>query len=375
MKEIKAIYDIDDTSSIVKWRLTRSCNYHCSYCAQFLDAGHKKHVWEQDMNRLKKIVRPLRKLLKKLPGSIKIDLLGGEATYMDIPWLIDHVYNDRIKVIHLTTNFSRSLKYFKDLVDYMHNKHIELLLTASYHHECANINTYFKKVEQYAKYIKKYPEATIRVETVDTPAKDPTIIEDFVTRARLLGLVYLVERDIRDKKISTEERCSLQARAAERKKDRFIVTYKDGSEERIRLRNDLVTSQGESGLHLEGMYCTRDINFVHIYEDQAQGHYSTWFTYLKQRWEWLKRVIDDIHYHREISKFEYRVDCRQMIPIRKYRLLKKPLVCTKYMCSLCGHMSVDCDESTLMNYVDNYIKERKNYDSFKEDKDASRIVR
>jgi organic radical activating enzyme len=111
------------------WLITDWCNYKCSYCSS---KGFLVEKFNREKYRTGLLV-PFK--LKKLDVDFKIDLAGGEPTvhpYLN-KILKDLVQIDRCKSIVINTNLSRSLRYYKGLVN--DNK---IVISASYHAEHHN---------------------------------------------------------------------------------------------------------------------------------------------------------------------------------------------------------------------------------------------
>ena len=121
----------------VSWLLGRYCNYKCSYCWPYAHTTKKDH-------------RPTELCLKTIDeikhqaringfNSFHFSLSGGEPTfhpgYLDIlKYLADDVSNTNYTSIHMTSNCSRPLDWFKTYVEYAKPFH-RASITASLHTE------------------------------------------------------------------------------------------------------------------------------------------------------------------------------------------------------------------------------------------------
>lgn len=98
----------------IEWNLGKRCNFHCSYCDEFTHDNKSEHLsFEVAKNTVDKI-------LEKTQGRrVKINLTGGEpAVNPNIEQIIDYMYQSGIEV-GMTTNGSRKLEFYKNLVPKM----------------------------------------------------------------------------------------------------------------------------------------------------------------------------------------------------------------------------------------------------------------
>ena len=121
----------------VSWLLGRYCNYRCSYCWPYARSNTKDH-------------RPTELCLKTIDeiksqarangfNSFHFSLSGGEPTfhpgYLDIlKYLADDVENTNYTSIHMTSNCSRPLDWFRTYVEFAKPFH-RASITASLHTE------------------------------------------------------------------------------------------------------------------------------------------------------------------------------------------------------------------------------------------------
>ena len=121
----------------VSWLLGRFCNYRCSYCWPYARSDRKDHrPTELNLKTIDEIKRQAR-----LNGfnSFHFSLSGGEPTfhpgYLDmLKHLADDVHNTNYTSIHMTSNCSRPMKWFKTYVDYASHFH-RASITCSLHVE------------------------------------------------------------------------------------------------------------------------------------------------------------------------------------------------------------------------------------------------
>jgi organic radical activating enzyme len=122
----------------VSWLLGRFCNYRCSYCWPYARSDKKDHrPTELCLLTVDEIKRQAR---ERGFNSFHFSLSGGEPTfhpgYIDI---LNHLNNDAENTnytsVHMTTNMSRSLRWFKDEYCSAVSKFHRASITASLHTE------------------------------------------------------------------------------------------------------------------------------------------------------------------------------------------------------------------------------------------------
>ena len=124
----------------VSWLLGRFCNYRCSYCWPYARSDKKDHRPTQlAYHTIDEIKRQAR---DNGFNSFHFSLSGGEPTfhpgYLDIlKYLADDVDNTNYTSIHMTSNCSRPMKWFRTYVDYAKPFH-RASITASLHVEHVN---------------------------------------------------------------------------------------------------------------------------------------------------------------------------------------------------------------------------------------------
>lgn len=124
----------------VSWLLGRFCNYNCSYCWPYARSDKKDHrPTELCLMTIDEIKRQAR---ENGFNSFHFSLSGGEPTfhpgYLDIlQHLAQDVENTNYTSIHMTSNCSRKLKWFKEYVDIAKAFH-RASITASLHTEHVN---------------------------------------------------------------------------------------------------------------------------------------------------------------------------------------------------------------------------------------------
>ena len=121
----------------VSWLLGRFCNYNCSYCWPYARSGRKDHrPTELNLKTIDEIKRQAR---ERGFNSFHFSLSGGEPTfhpgYLDmLKHLSDDCHNTNYTSVHMTSNCSRNMKWFKTYVDYASKFH-RASITCSLHVE------------------------------------------------------------------------------------------------------------------------------------------------------------------------------------------------------------------------------------------------
>jgi organic radical activating enzyme len=124
----------------VSWLLGRYCNYRCSYCWPYARSDTKDHrPTELCFKTIDEIKRQAR---GNEFNSFHFSFSGGEPTfhpgYLDIlKYLANDALNTNYTSIHMTSNCSRSLKWFEQYVEYAKAFH-RASITASLHTEHVN---------------------------------------------------------------------------------------------------------------------------------------------------------------------------------------------------------------------------------------------
>jgi len=122
----------------VSWLLGRYCNYRCSYCWPYARSDSKDHrPTELCIKTIDEIKRQAR---ERGFNSFHFSLSGGEPTfhpgYIDILLHLNNdVENTNYTSVHMTTNMSRPLKWFKEKYCPAVSKFHRASITASLHTE------------------------------------------------------------------------------------------------------------------------------------------------------------------------------------------------------------------------------------------------
>lgn len=314
---IDSVIDLNSSDSTIKWRMTQVCNYKCSYCVHWGKAV--KDNIKEDERFCNIAIEGINKLCNQLPGTVKIDMLGGEVTLMDLPSIISQLTSPKLKYVNITTNFSRSLSYFTQLIDVCRDHNIELSLTASYHEEYADLDTFMQKARELSDM-----GIMFKVEMVST-LQNQNLVKQFKQLCELYNIAYLIDRDVRYRECNTMVGCS------ETRPVRYVVTRDDGTIEQYKARSEFVSGKDNTSdewgacIPTIGMYCTRDCDYVYIERHVVHGR----------------------------SERAPEAGCRSRMSLAAYKLRKEPQVCNNPKgCSLCGHTSIARDKQVLIDLLE-----------------------
>lgn len=313
--------------SHIKWRMTQACNYRCSYCIR----KYITHKDDQSLDGLQKdtdmcnrMVPYVNKLCDELPGAVKLCLIGGEVSLMDLPSIINQLTSPKLKFISITTNLSQSADYYIGLIELCHSRGIAFSIAASYHEEFADMNEFLHKVADIAD-----TGCLIKAEMVSMPTNQEEVVK-FRQRCEQLGVTYVIEKDIADHDGIAKCITNKVVGSTNNKNIRYEVTRDDGSVSLYASRNEFITgkdntSNSKLAIKTTGMYCTKDCDYVYIDDNKIYGYDP-----------------------RRPSS-----GCRSRMSLAYYKLRKEPQLCINPTgCSLCGHMSVARDKQVLIDLLE-----------------------
>jgi MoaA/NifB/PqqE/SkfB family radical SAM enzyme len=161
----------------IEWNLGKRCNYDCSYCPSSIHDNFSPHT---DINILESTVDRLCKLDKPL----RVSLTGGEpCIHPDIESLLDYFKRKEISWINITTNGTRSYRWY--LENEMYYNH----LVFSLHFEQKTWPTVFET-------ILKFYDSTERDFFVNVMAHHNHMsdVKSTVKKFKELGIRYAVRR-------------------------------------------------------------------------------------------------------------------------------------------------------------------------------------
>lgn len=309
MNKIKTIISLTGIcQSAIKWRLTDICNYQCSYCIRKQFGTSNNTKLKEDVARIEKASLEVARIIKELPGYVKLDLIGGEVSLFNLHKILTNMFElcgDKLKRINITTNMSQSTEYYNDLVNLCDSYGSEIGITCSWHSEFISLEDFIEKFDK----IKSPNQKGIRIECVSR-INNTKEIEKLVNICKNKNYSYFIEKDLT---ASSEEKESLIAESSSSKKDRYKVVYENGEQEFYKARNHFLTSKAcDSKIFIEskGYYCSRDYDYVYIEIDKHMGR------------------------NNEIA------NCKTIQDIKDFHPLKTPIRCQNTYCTLCGQISI-----------------------------------
>ncbi|MBQ8014159.1 MAG: hypothetical protein IJ257_07185 [Treponema sp.] len=154
----------------IKWRLTRWCNYRCSYCIQSWANKEEK----TDFNHLLETAKDVNRLIESASRPVKLYLLGGEVSWYDLEKLVSAIPSKNLAKIAITTNFSNSSEYYISLATSLRSRCVDLELCCSLHKEYVKPRDFVKKTAEVKEAAKL---DTIKVEFVVSPQTEDCAAE------------------------------------------------------------------------------------------------------------------------------------------------------------------------------------------------------
>ena len=171
----------------IKWRLTEWCNYRCSYCLRKFKGQNTK----LDELKILKTAPQVNRLIEEADKGVKLNLIGGEVTFLDLKKIISLVTSNNLKRIHITTNFSNKLEYYIDLANYLKSRNIQLSMNVSYHNEYSNLDGFVDKANKFKNSVDLY---SFKIEFVVAPENE-NLLEDVKNKCSQNKLDFLIEID------------------------------------------------------------------------------------------------------------------------------------------------------------------------------------
>lgn len=311
MKQITAILN-KETLFTIKWRITDWCNYRCSYCLRMHTVQDVKPN-EEELCSIAKDINTY--MIPQIRTGIKMNLIGGELSFLDLPKILDNITSDKLKRVHLTTNFSNKLDYYINLYQYLKNRGTDLSMNVSYHHEYNDTEVFVKKVAELKKTCNLYAlkiEYVISKETADG-------IDLFKSLCEKYDLDYLLEVD----KTETAEFKQKYVQDSKVTLKRYTIKFDDGSEDNTMTRNQLINvhnnqfvdkviirnKEQRNLFKSEGFVCTAGYTYAYIKYNKVAINSSC------------------------ISGKEYK-------PIKDFIVRTRPEPCHQGYCNLCGDISL-----------------------------------
>lgn len=309
MKNLIALKDLDTNDFVVKWRITKYCNVHCSYCIRHEHPTFSKEDIEKDELKLCEVAKKLSDLVERTPfNNVKIDLIGGEVSIFDLRKILSNLTTKKLKRINMTTNLIKSADYYVSLAEFLKAKGIEFTVTASFHYEFQSAESYFVKVKRLIPLCKLFV-----CEMVSTD-DNQIICKNFIKECEALNVDYMVESDLRLEKTGERENY-ISVVNKKFKNPRYHAYFSDGSEKIYGSRNSFLCDKSidinvmQNRVNARGWLCTNSWNYIYV----------------------------DFNFIR--GKTDEKSDCRQIIQLEDFNIVK-PSPCHAESCTICGHMSL-----------------------------------
>lgn len=311
MKDIISITDLDNSDFIIKWRMTEMCNADCSYCIR-----KNRHVGiiperlEEQNKRLCEVAKEISRMINSTDfHNVKINLIGGEVSILDLEKICGNFTAGKIKRINLTTNLLKPVEYYKNLCDLLHSKGIKSTVVASFHYEFQSFEKYFEKVEVLRSCFDIFGcEMVSNVE-------NQNLCRAFIEKCRELSLDYMVEGDLRSSQEQARKDGLIVESSKKVKHDRYKVCFADGTEKNYTSRNQLLMDNNnkqnrwQKAIHTNGYYCSNSHDYIYIDFDTVVGRTKTSNT------------------------------CTNRMKIEDFEVVE-PRICEAINCTLCGHQSI-----------------------------------
>jgi len=324
MEDVKAIISLNGMCpSTIKWRMTDDCNYDCSYCIRKITKWREHQSldnYKKDEENCLSICSEVARVIKELPGWVKLDLIGGEPSLLDLHSILEKLFKEcgeKLKRVNLTTNMTMSADYYNDLTQLCYNYGSEIGITCSWHGDFISLDEF---IEKFSKIKSPTNQKGIRIEAVSR-VNNQEEIQRLIDICEKNNYSYFIERDFfADKKIQP----TLICKASKQKKDRYkIITWSD-EELLFKTRNEFLTSDTYDTPYptykCSPYYCSRDYDYVYI------------------------------EYTNHMGRVSNPENCKDLQPLANFHPLREPLKCAKTIdgyCTLCGQISLSKEVDLL----------------------------
>ena len=145
----------DDDTYVIRWNITKLCNYYCDFCIQ----GSKKLHLEESKNESKelrkeicdKLIDFIENKIDKKYSHLKIDLIGGEVTilpdfYDILKRIVECKYSGKME-IKLKTNLSFDNNLVKKIKSLFRTNNRKIIISATYYKKFTTEKNFIKKVK------------------------------------------------------------------------------------------------------------------------------------------------------------------------------------------------------------------------------------
>ena len=154
---------VDSDTFVIKWNMTKLCNYYCKFCIQGSREEHLKKSVKEANNLRKEICSNLINFIENKLNynykKLKIILIGGEVTilsdFYDILNKIVKTKYDGYIEIKIKTNLSFNdslIKKLNNLFLIKNSKKRRLIISASYYKEFTSEKEFINKIKKFNRY-------------------------------------------------------------------------------------------------------------------------------------------------------------------------------------------------------------------------------
>ena len=316
---IKKLYFNDGFDATLKWRMTDICNYSCSYCIRAgKTEGVSKEKIEAENETLKAVAKKINSLLEKSDFSnVKIDLIGGEITLLDLPAILGEIKSKKVTEYNITTNFSQPAEYYINIA-----KNFPISMTASLHEQCTDIDDFFEKANTVNK---SGVLIDFKVETVSSSENQESVLK-FIEKCKENALDYIIDRD---KTNLSENQIISSSRSNSR--NNYFVEFSDGTEKEYNSKAELLSEfsglrfcQGRR-VNTKGLMCTFSNDYIYIEKSTVLG------------------------------RTKENSSCMNRIPIDDFEILP-PAKCQIDFCSICGRFRLYAPEGEELEDISDLLK-------------------
>lgn len=289
----------------IKWRMTKWCNYHCEYCKQ-----DKEKFTPNDViiERAHKIYNILRNMYVK----VTMELIGGEIMFYDIDKVLEILTQYKgIRKILLTSNFSAPIEKYNAIL----SKYTGINLTLSYHDTEVSFEEFSNKLRQ----IENTKGNKVKVEYVITDTNQD-IIPEIIKICEEKNLIYVFDN------LQTKEGVNKNTIKKNTNRENVIsneVVLDDNSSKFFTSKSKCLEWINEHGFVPKDFYCSYSLANIEIQGDIIYGSSCK-----------LEQIghLD--------KGFE-----------------RKPIKCTRDVCSICGTIGLDKNPKRLIKRIteENFI--------------------
>lgn len=244
----------------VSWKMTEWCNYRCPYCYMKKAVSSKNTI---PFERILEIAEHIDPIIEKQANGRKtfIHLIGGEVCYYDLIQVFEKIKSPLNNAI-IATNFSQSLDYWKNLKNYLNDRHTRANIIASFHLGQCDENEFVEKAIALNAHVK----CVVNSENISLykpyfeRLKGYCIIEPTVERDNINSCEQLTGEDL----IYLDQ---LNSEMNKKNSPYFEVTMRDGTVHNFGTNIEFINSIDVGGFDPDGFMCTAGLDGIRIAPD------------------------------------------------------------------------------------------------------------